>query len=172
MAGQPPMFRRALRTLAFACVLFASASLWAAPAKLREGPVDPKAVDEMAADLTRYAEEVSGFRKAATGIIKETYLQKMKAIHDKYEPMISFNEKEEKQRRMDAIAVLEGFLRKYPSDRKWTPDVMFRLAELYYEKSSDEFLTAQEDYQKALDSANPPTTPSPKADYTQTVNLY
>ncbi len=172
MAGQPPMFRWAFRTLAFACVLFASASLRAAPAKFREGPVDPKAVDEMAADLTRYAEEVSGFRKAATGIIKETYLQKMKAIHDKYEPMISFNEKEEKQRRMDAIAVLEGFLRKYPSDRKWTPDVMFRLAELYYEKSSDEFLTAQEDYQKALDSANPPTTPSPKADYTQTVALY
>jgi tetratricopeptide (TPR) repeat protein len=129
-------------------------------------------VDEMAADLTRYAEEVSGFRKAASGIIKRTYLEKMKAIREKYEPMISFNEKEEKQRRMDAIAVLEGFLRKYPSDKKWTPDVMFRLAELFYEKSSDEFLTAQEDYQKALDSPNPPTTPSPKADYTQTVSLY
>jgi len=41
-----------------------------------------------------------------------------------------------------------GFLRKYPSDRKWTPDVMFRLAELYYEKAADEFLAAQEIYQK------------------------
>jgi tetratricopeptide (TPR) repeat protein len=143
----------------------------AAPPRSR-GPVDPKLVDEMAVDMVRYADEVRGFRKAAASIIKRTYLEKMKAIRDKYEPMISFNEKEEKQRRMDAIAVLEGFLRKYPADRKWTPDVMFRLAELYYEKASDEFLTAQEDYQKALDSPNPPTTPSPKADYSQTVNLY
>jgi tetratricopeptide (TPR) repeat protein len=144
----------------------------AAPARAKVGPVDPKAVDEMAADLARYAEEITGFRKAASGIIKRAYLDKMKGIREKYEPMISFNESEEKQRRMDAIAVLEGFLRRYPADKKWTPDVMFRLAELYYEKSSDDFLNAQEAYQKALDSANPPTTPSPKADYTQTVSLY
>ena len=180
MAGHPQIFRRAWRTFAFLCaflcLLALPGSLQAAPAKAKQaGPpnlIDPKLVDEMAADLTRYAEEVSGFRKAASGIIKRTYVEKMKAIREKYEPMISFNEGEEKQRRMDAIAVLEGFLRKYPSDRKWTPDVMFRLAELFYEKSSDEFLTAQEDYQKALDSPNPPTTPSPKADYTQTVSLY
>ncbi len=86
--------------------------------------------------------------------------------------MIAGNEKEEKQRRIDAIAVLEGFLRRYPADRKWTPDVMFRLAELYYEKAADDFLVAQEAYQKALDSDNPPTTPSPKPDYAATVNLY
>jgi len=65
--------------------------------------------------------------------------------------------------------VLEGFLRKYPADRKWTPDVMFRLAELHYEKAADDFLVAQEAYQKALDSDNPPTTPSPRPDYSATV---
>ena len=171
MAGHSRIFGQVGRTLALAVLLATPGAIQAAPAKIRP-PVDPKLVDEMAADLTRYAEEVSGFRKVATGIIKRTYLEKMKSIREKYEPMISFNEKEEKQRRMDAIAVLEGFLRKYPSDKKWTPDVMFRLAELFYEKSSDDFLTAQEEYQKALDSPNPPTTPSPKADYTQTVALY
>lgn len=141
-------------------------------AQPRRAPVDPKLVDEMAADLVRYAEEVRGFRQAASGIIRRAYVEKVRGIREKYEPQIAFNEKEEKQRRIDAIAVLEGFLRKYPTDKKWTPDVMFRLAELYYEKSSDEFLTAQENYQKALDSANPPTEQPPKADYSQTVNLY
>jgi tetratricopeptide (TPR) repeat protein len=154
------------------CVLLAPGLAQAASALARTAPVDPKAVDEMAADLARYAEEVRGFRKAAAGIIRRTYFEKIKAIHDKYEPEITFNEKEERQRRIDAIAVLEGFLRKYPTDKKWTPDVMFRLAELYYEKASDEFLTAQEDYQKALDSPNPPTGAPPKADYSQTVALY
>jgi len=133
---------------------------------------DPKVLDELAQDMTRFAEEVKGYRSSASGIIKRTYAQKLDAIRAKYEPQISGHEKEEKQRRMDAIAVLEGFLRKYPSDRKWTPDVMFRLAELYYEKAADEFLAAQEIYQKALDSDHPPTTPSPKPDYAATVNLY
>ena len=144
----------------------------AAPRWPQGAAVDPKLVDEMAADLVRYADEVRGFRRAAAGIIQRTYYEKVKSIREKYEPQISFSEREEKQRRGDAIAVLEGFLRRYPADKKWTPDVMFRLAELYYEKSSDEFLAAQESYQKALDSDHPPASPSPKADYTPTVELY
>lgn len=163
---------RGLGRATLVSALLASGLAQAAGSRLRPAPVDPKLVDEMAADLARYAEEVTGFRKAASGIIKRTYLEKMKSIREKYEPMISGNEKEEKRRRMDAIAVLEGFLRRYPADKKWTPDVMFRLAELYYEKASDEFLVEQENYQKALDSPSPPTTPSPKADYSQTVGLY
>jgi tetratricopeptide (TPR) repeat protein len=79
---------------------------------------------------------------------------------------------EERSRRSSAVPLFEAFLRKYPADKKWTPDVMFRLAELYYEKSSDEFLTAQENYRKALDMPTPPTTPPPKADYNPTVTLY
>jgi tetratricopeptide (TPR) repeat protein len=171
VAAHRPGSRRFF-ALALLGILAVPASARAAGKMPKQGTIDPKAVDEMATDLARYADEIGGFRKAASNIIKRTYFEKLKAIREKYEPLITFNEKEEKQRRMDAIAVLEGFLRRYPSDKKWTPDVMFRLAELYYEKSSDEFLTAQEDYQKALDSANPPTTPSPKADYSQTVSLY
>jgi len=160
--------------LVVAAVVVVTPTLAAAePSKLRGlVPVDPKMVDEMAADLILYAREVVSYRKAASAIIKRTYYEKLKAIRDKYEPEIVANEKEERQRRMDAIAVLEGFLRKYPADRKWTPDVMFRLAELYYEKASDEFLTAQDNYQKALDSDNPPTGEPPKVDYNQTVALY
>ena len=45
---------------------------------------------------------------------------------------------------------------------------MFRLAELYYEKSSDEFLVAQEAYQKALDSPNPPAGRAARAPNTAT----
>jgi len=143
----------------------------AAPARPAVLP-DAKVLDELAQDMIRFAEEVKGYRSSASAIIKRTYAQKVDAIRAKYEPQIAGHEKEEKQRRIDAIAVLEGFLRKYPSDRKWTPDVMFRLAELYYEKAADEFLAAQETYQKALDSDHPPTAPSPKPDYAATVNLY
>ena len=157
-------------------MILLSGGTWAAgksPASARPAVLpDPQVLEELAQDMTRFAEAVKGYRSAASGIVKRAYADKINAIRAKYEPQISGNEKEEKQRRMDAIAVLEGFLRKYPADRKWTPDVMFRLAELHYEKAADDFLVAQEAYQKALDSDNPPTTPSPRPDYSATVNLY
>ena len=89
----------------------------------------------MAQDLARFAEAVEGYRSAANNVIKRAYVEKMRGIRAKYEPLISANEKDEKDRRLDAIAMLEAFLRKYPHDKRWTPDAMFRLAELYYEKS-------------------------------------
>ena len=51
--------------------------------------------------------------------------------------------------------MFEAFLLKYPNDKRWTPDAMFRLAELYYEKSAEEYLDADEAYKKALDGAEP-----------------
>jgi cellulose synthase operon protein C len=141
----------------------------AAPTRV---PTDDKLLDEMARDLARFQEAVRGYRSAANVVIRRAYYEKMKAIRGKYEPQITLNEKEERDRRMDAIAMFEAFLRKYPSDVRWTPDAMFRLAELYYEKSSDEFLIAQEAYQKALDSPTPPQGEPPRAEYTNTVSLY
>jgi tetratricopeptide (TPR) repeat protein len=136
------------------------------------GAPDPKALEEMAQDLARFTEAVHGYRGAAVAVIKRAYADKMRAIRAKYEPLINMNEKEERERRLDAIAMLEAFLRKYPNDKRWTPDAMFRLAELYYEKSFDEFLTVQENYQKALDAGAAAPGPAPKADYTNTVSIY
>ncbi len=137
-----------------------------------EPPTNPQLLQEMAQDVQRYAEAVKGYRSAATSVIKRVYMDKMKTIKSKYEAEINQSEKEERQRRLDAIAMFEGFLKKYPNDRRWTPDAMFRLAELYYEKSSDEYLTAQEAFQKALESPTPPDGQPPKPDYGPTVDLY
>ena len=69
--------------------------------------------------------------------------------------------------------MFEAFLLKYPNDKRWTPDAMFRLAELYYEKSAEEYLDADEAYKKAHRLARTrPTTPPPRVDYTPTINLY
>jgi hypothetical protein len=133
---------------------------------------DAKLLDELAQDLVRFQEAVRGYRTSANIIVKRAYQEKIKQIKAKYEPLITVNEKEERDRRLDAIAMFEAFLRKYPTDKRWTPDAMFRLAELYYEKSSDEFLTQQEAFQKALDSPTPPAGEPPKPNYNNTVALY
>jgi len=144
----------------------------AVAAPLAAGPVDARALDEMTRDVQRFADAVKDYRSTARMIVKRAYSEKTKAINAKYDPQIALNDREARDRRRDAIAMFEAFLRRYPNDKRWTPDVMFRLAELYYEKSAEEFLDADEAYKKAIDSPNPPTTPPPRVDYTPTIALY
>ena len=147
-------------------------SVGAPAAAAPPGAPDPRLLDELAGDLVRFQDAVRGYRQATNVVIRRAYYEKIRAIKGKYEPLITLNEKDERDRRLDSIAMFEAFLRKYPVDKRWTPDAMFRLAELYYEKSSDEFLTAQEAYQKSLDGPNPPQGEPPRPDYTNTVALY
>jgi tetratricopeptide (TPR) repeat protein len=163
-------------------VCFAAAALilapviGVAPARAQPNPTavagDPRVLDELAKDLIRFQEAVRGYRQATNVVIRRAYYDKIRAIKGKYEPLIAQNEKDERDRRLDAIAMFEAFLRKYPTDKRWTPDAMFRLAELYYEKSQDEFLTAQEAFQKSLDTPNAPAGEAPKPNFTPTVELY
>jgi len=133
---------------------------------------DPRTLDELVQDLQRFSDAVAEYRGTARTIIKTTLRRRTREINEKYDPQIEQNDREAKDRRNDAIALFEAFLQKYPNDKRWTPDAMFRLAELYYEKSAEEFLDADEAYKKALDSPNPPTAPPPKVDYTPTIALY
>lgn len=166
-----PAARRLAATVL--CGVFAAEVAIAAPA----GPalprdLDPALIDELTRDLAVFTEAVKGYRSAATHMIQRQHADKLKTIRAKYEPQIAANEDEERQRRLDAVKAFELFLQKHPDDKKWTPDAIFRLAELYYEKSFDEYQKKQEAYQIALDSPNPPADPPPKADYSKTVELY
>jgi TolA-binding protein len=138
----------------------------------RPTAVDPKLLDDMAKDVQRFADMVTEYRGTARQILKRSYEDKVKSINAKYDAQIDMNDRDARDRRRDAIAMFEAFLLKYPNDKRWTPDAMFRLAELYYEKSAEEFLDADEAYKKAIDGPNPPTEPPPRVDYTPTINLY
>ncbi len=133
---------------------------------------DPRSLDEMLRDMQHFSDAVQEYKGTARHIIKRTYALRVKDLNEKYEPQIQANEHEAKERRRDAIAMFEAFLQRYPSDKRWTPDAMFRLAELYYEKSAEDFLEADEAYKKAIDSPTPPTGQPPKVDYTPTITLY
>jgi tetratricopeptide (TPR) repeat protein len=164
--------RRARRAALAAVIAVALPRLAAAATPPPTTGADPKLLDEMAKDVEHYKEMVQQYRATARMIVKRTFAEKVKEINGKYDPQIAFNDRESRDRRRDAIAVFEAFLHKYPNDKRWTPDAMFRLAELYYEKSAEEFLDADEGYKKAIDSPNPPSSPPPRVDYTPTIALY
>ncbi len=52
--------------------------------------------------------------------------------------------------RADAIARYEQFLAQHPDDPAWTPEILFRLAELHFENDSERFAREEDAYEDAL----------------------
>jgi hypothetical protein len=100
----------------------------APPGAVPPSAPDPRLLDEMEKDVQRFAGMVTEYRSTAREILKRAYHDKAKAINAKYDPQINLNDREARDRRRDAIAMFEAFLLKYPNDKRWTPDAMFRLA--------------------------------------------
>lgn len=164
------------RTLAVATLivtgLFSAGDHLAMAVSPPGGAANMKELEELAADVQHYSEMVAEYRGTAREVLKRAFKEKMKAVSAKYDAQIDLNDRDARDRRRDAIAMFEAFLQKYPNDKRWTPDAMFRLAELYYEKSAEDYLDADESYKKAIEGPNPPDTPPPKVDYTPTITLY
>jgi tetratricopeptide (TPR) repeat protein len=57
----------------------------------------------------------------------------------------------ERGRRLDAIATLERFVEQHPADREFLPGVLWRLAELYYERVDDEYKAALVEYRDSYE---------------------
>ena len=167
----------AMLALAPACCAASRGGPPAAPAPpadlRRRWPPDSALLDEMEKDVQHFAQMVTEYRahRARDPEARLSATRRRRSTPSTTRRSTS-TISEARERRRDAIAMFEAFLLKYPNDKRWTPDAMFRLAELYYEKSAEEYLDADEAYKKALDTPNPPDTPPPRVDYTPTINLY
>jgi tetratricopeptide (TPR) repeat protein len=128
-------------------------------------PLDEsKAIDEMSQEMARFEESQKNYRGTVTHIVQQEYQQKRKDVIARYQSQVDVQEKEQKLRRGAAITLFENFLAKYSNDDRWTPDAMFRLAELYFEKSNDEYLTATQNAQASGAQVTP--------DYQKTIDIY
>jgi tetratricopeptide (TPR) repeat protein len=128
------------------------------------GPDAGKELDGMQGDIARFENATKDFRGTVSHVVQQEYVQKRRALMKKYQSQLDGEEKDEKTRRVSAIRLFEDFLAKFHNDDRWTPDAMFRLAELYFEKSNDEYLTATQ----VAAASGAQITP----DYGRTINLY
>ena len=139
-------------------------------------PEFQKELDRFQEAFSRYAAEIRDYQTTVDSIVDAEYKRKVAKINSFYDSKIRANESIERLYREDAIASFEHFLQKYPREERYTPDGMFRLAELYFEKSNDDFLLADERFQTQLalyeagKLADPPA--DPVRDYSPTIAMF
>lgn len=137
---------------------------------------EKRALEELSQAIAAYEEESREFKREVQLLIEKKYEEKRNLLANSYEKAIRDLEVLERKERLDAISAFEEFLTRYPNDPRYTPDVMFRLAELYYERSSDDQTVAMREYEenlKKLDPEKNPTPPAePKIDFSKSIALY
>jgi TolA-binding protein len=156
----------------------APASAAAAPASAAPKPLDPRAAEVQAfqAEVRHFESEFAEYKAAADRLLKHQYERRQREVKGRYTRVVKDLAEEERKRRGEAILRFEEFVKRYPDNERYTPDAMFRLAELHFEKSNDTYLTALEQFDKDIadfDAGKIPDEPQePKQDYSRTVELF
>ncbi len=142
-------------------------------------PTDLKVEAERLAfekSVQRYVDTSEDFRKEVHTIVKQAIDKRRLGLTRRYDKLVADVDVEERSRREDAIKRFEGFVRKYPSDDRYTPDAMFRLAELYYERSAVDYQDAAERYdaERALYQRGkiPEEPQAPEREYADSIRVY
>jgi tetratricopeptide (TPR) repeat protein len=108
--------------------------------------------EERTADLELFVRRAADFREVVDSTVRSVYEMRKVAIEAKYKGRIEIEEELELEALKEAIRYFEEFLKKYPDDLPYTPDAMFRLAELYYDVSYIEFLEKNASYNAAYEA--------------------
>jgi cellulose synthase operon protein C len=93
-------------------------------------------VEEIAARYGRAASEHDRRQKA---LLKREFDRRLYELELRYKKGLEAANQGYKLRHLRAMEELEKFLAKYPNDPKWSPDAMFRLAELYLDQAGMEW---------------------------------
>ena len=108
------------------------------------------ALQEMEAEAGRFTKAGASYRGAIDSILRREYQRQRREREQGYARQIREEERLQNEARDAAIARFERFVRTYPNDPTYTPDAMFRLGELYYERDAIAFQDSQEDAAAAL----------------------
>ena len=99
-------------------------------------PEQVQALEEMEAEVARFASAGGTYRGTVVSLVRREYLRQRRGRDQWFARQIRVEEGLTNEARERAIALFERFIRRYPNDAEYTPDAMFRLGELYFERSA------------------------------------
>ncbi len=140
------------------------------PAPTKEEVAALRAIE---AEAGRFAKIGGAYRDTLLALLRREYLRKRNIQDQNFARQVSAEESEEDKARLAAIELFEKFIAKYPDDARYTPDAMFRLGELYFERDSIRQQQAMEAYMQARsDNPNAESGDEPAKDFGATIDLY
>ena len=170
------------------CLLFALAVARTAAAEPRPNPLAGQGVaagtsytdeerqelDELEQRVHEFEAKAAEYREITRHLIEQKYSAQRQALFQSYEDLIVQLEKDQRAKREEAVARFEAFVKEYPSEPRYTPDAMFRLAELYFEQSYDGYFRQRQVYDRALEAwaqGNGPEPVEPQLHYEPTIAM-
>ena len=135
-------------------------------------PEQVAALREMEEEVGRFTKVGGSYRDTVTAIVRREYLRQRRSRDQGYARQIREEERLQTEARARAIRLFEQFIQRYPNDPTYTPDAMFRLGELYFERSSLDFQSQYLEAQAARDRGEDPGPVRDTPDLTPTIELY
>jgi len=130
------------------------------------------ALREMEAEIGRFTQSGSAYRDTVVSLVRREYLRQRRGRDQWYARQIRVEEGLMNEARDRAILIFERFIANYPDDPQYTPDAMFRLGELYFERSMNQFQDQYDAAQAARDSGQEVPESSDIPDLGATIDLY
>jgi len=147
------------------------------PPREDPSPQQIEALRLLEAEIAGFSLRGEAFRRSVNGLLTREHDTQLDQIRRGYERQISAERDAEAVARRRAIEVFERFLEQYPNDPDHTPDVMFRLAELYYDEAAyakleaDALIDTQREQREAAGQSTDDLI-APPVDYRCSILLY
>ncbi len=149
-------YRATILALALVCLpaFAAAAPSPTAPVK-REVDVQPSSQIEAQALLLEYERAQKAYERIGVSMrdeiertIRDEAERRIKYINQLYDRDVAELEEGLDKLRDEAIRHFARFVKRYPDNPVHTPDALFRLAELYYEKAQVDYIAEQDSYEE------------------------
>jgi len=157
--------------------LLAGLVLVSAPAEAQTAKnATEKGVLELEEAARKYLEIGDGYRQDVQSVFEREVNRRKRFVEWRYKRDSEQLEELLRERRSEAIRAFERFLARRPDHPKYSPEVMFRLAELYYEHAQDHYYMAVPEWEAQYDLwekgkiADEPE--EPMKDYSRSIELY
>lgn len=167
------MANRSIRLLALLLAALPAGPMVARAATVEDAPLSPEERVQFEETVARFRDRMKDFNVEAQLIADAWEAQERARLDASYSDQLSQLAQRKTQLRDESIKKFEAYLSKYPTSDH-SPHVMFRLAELYYEVSEEEYALDSEEFNKATEnlSLDAELPPEPQKDYRRSMALY
>jgi hypothetical protein len=100
-------------------------------------PEEKAVLDDIEKEYERYLDQAEKHSKRMREVVGREYEERQRELEARYAEKIAKSTAEKKLRHTETVAILEKFIKDHSNHEQFTPDAMFRLADLYLDEADE-----------------------------------